>query len=117
MTIEKEIVMYAIKERKAWINRIPVKTFERETADANTSVRIEVGTTGYRGGSRQHGGRTYLGLECLTGDFCFLPITNEQKRVVGIEIAACGDAGLKAISKALDFARATISDQCRNVNN
>ena len=49
MTIEKEIVMYAIKERKAWINRIPVKTFERETADANTSVRIEVGTTGYRG--------------------------------------------------------------------
>lgn len=109
--------MYAIKERQAWINRIPVKTFERETTDANTAVRVEVGTTGYRGGdNRCHGGRTYLGLECLTGDFCFLPITNEKKKVVGIEIATCGDAGLNAISKALDFARATISDQCRNVN-
>lgn len=108
--------MYAIKERKAWINTIPVKTFERETADANTSVRIEVGTTGYKGGSRQRGGRTYLGLECLTGDFCFLPITNKQKKVVGIEIATCGDAGLNAVRKALEFAHATISDQCRNVN-
>ena len=113
----RRCVMYAIKERQAWINRIPVKTFERETTDANTAVRVEVGTTGYRGGNaRQHGGRTYLGLECLTGDFCFLPITNEKKKVVGIEIATCGDAGLNAISKALDFARATISDQCRNVN-
>lgn len=109
--------MYAIREGRAFINRVPVKTFERETLGANTNVRIEVGTTGFRGSKdRRNGGRTYINLECVNGDFYFVPIINKKKRVVGIEIAVCGDAGLKAIKKMFEFATSTINNQCHKVN-
>lgn len=110
--------MYAIKEGMAWINRIPVKTFERETLSENTNVRIEVGTTGFKGSKdRKNGGRTYFKFECLNGDFYFEPIINCQNRIVGIEIVSCGDAGLNAMKKAFEFAASTINDQCNNENN
>ncbi len=109
--------MFAIKEREACINRVLVNTFERETTAGNTRVRIEVGTTGYKGSdNRSKGGRTFLRLECVNGDFFFVPITNKQKRIVGIEIATCGDAGLNAVRKTLRFASSTISNQCSKVN-
>ena len=77
--------MYAVKEKQACINGVLFKTFERKTA----GLRIEAGTTGFKGGkSRGRGGRAYVSLESLGGDFCFLPVINEKKKVVGFEIAA-----------------------------
>ena len=89
--------MYAINEGLAKINGVPVETFEREVIDGNTALRAEAGTTGYKGGCcRDNGGRTYLCIDCLCGDFHFSPVTDDEKNVVGIEIACCGDANMEA---------------------
>ena len=104
--------MYAINEGLAKINGVPVETFEREVVNGNTALRAEAGTTGYKGGCcRDNGGRTYLCIDCLCGDFHFSPVTDDEKNVVGIEIAACGDDGLNAVMKALAFAMEALNDQ------
>ena len=41
---------------------------------------------------------------------------NEQGQVVGVKIACCGDDGLNAILKALDFSLTALDDQRREVN-
>ena len=104
--------MYSINEGMAKINGVPVETFEREVIDGNTALRVEAGTTGYKGGCcRNAGGRTYVCIDCLCGDFHFSPVTDDEKNVVGIEIAACGDDGLNAVMKALAFAMEALNDQ------
>ena len=109
--------MYAIKEKHACVNGVLFKTFERKTAFGRTDLRVEAGTTGYKGGkNRSRGGRAYISLESFGGDFCFLPVINEKKKVVGFEIAASGDAGVDAVRKALKFAWDAIHDQCLKVN-
>lgn len=109
--------MFAIEEGLKKINGETVETFSREIAEFNTGLEVETGTTGYKGGiCRDAGGRTYLRIEAVCGDFYFSPIFDEEKRMVGVEIAACGDAGLNAVMKALDFARAAIDDQRRGTD-
>ena len=104
--------MYAINEGLAKINGVPVETFEREVIDGNTALRVEAGTTGYKGGCcRDAGGRTYVCIDCLCGDFYFSPVTDDDGDVVGVEIACCGDDGLNAVMKALTFAMEAINDQ------
>ena len=109
--------MYAIKEGLAKINDVLVETFEREVTDGRTTLRVEAGTTGYKGAPcREAGGRTYVCIDCFCGDFYFSPVTDDENRVVGIEIAACGDDGLDAIMKALRFAQEALNDQRCEVN-
>ena len=104
--------MYAINEGVAKINGVPVETFEREVLCGNTALHVKAGTTGYKGGIGRHtGGRTYLSLEVLAGDFYFHPVTDEEGTITGIEIATCGDDGLNAIMTALGFMQQAINDQ------
>lgn len=104
--------MYAIEEGLKRINGEMVGTFSREISESNTSLLVEAGTTGYRGGCcRDAGGRTYISVICERGDFHFEKVTDEDGQAVGVEIACCGDAGLNAVMKALEFARETIDDQ------
>ena len=104
--------MYAIEEGLQKVNGEYVETFEREVTCGNTELGVVAGTTGYKGGCcRNAGGRTYIGIDCVTGDFCFQPITDDEGKQVGIVIAACGDDGLNAIMKALDFCRDVLNDQ------
>ena len=118
--------MYAIEEGLQKINGEVVETFIREIAETNTGLLVEAGTTGYMGGiCRDMGGRTYLSIVCECGDFHFSPVTSsvtdshvtddhvtdEKKRLIGIEIACCGDAGLTALMKALEFAQSALNDQ------
>ena len=109
--------MYAIEEGIKKINGEVVETFIREIAETNTGLLVEAGTTGYKGGiCRDMGGRTYLSIVCECGDFHFSPVTDghvtdETKRLIGIEIACCGDAGLTALMKALEFAQLALNDQ------
>ena len=71
--------MYAIEESVQKINGEVVETFQREICDGNTNLEIEAGTTGYKGGCcRNAGGRTYLSLLCLSGDFFFGPIKDDE---------------------------------------
>ena len=104
--------MYAIEEGLKKVNGVEVDTFEREVVDGNTCLQVEAGTTGYKGGcSRNSGARTFLRIDCVCGDFCFQPVTDDEGRKVGIVIAACGDDGLNAIMKALDFCQSALNDQ------
>ena len=122
--------MYAIEEGIQKINGEVVETFIRDIAETNTGLLVEAGTTGYKGGiCRDAGGRTYLSIVCECGDFHFRAVTNEkvtnekvtspvtnekvtnEKKLIGIEIACCGDAGLTALMKALEFAQAALNDQ------
>ncbi len=104
--------MYAIEEGVKKVNDVEVETFQREVLDGHACLEVEAGTTGYKGSCcRNAGARTFLRIDCVTGDFFFGPITDEEKRNVGIVIAACGDDGLNAIMKALDFCRDVLNDQ------
>ena len=104
--------MYAIEEGLQKINGEMVETFEREVTCGNTVLEVEAGTTGYKGGCyRNAGGRTYLSLLCLSGDFFFGPIKDDDGNIAGVTIACCGDEGLNAIMKALEFAHEVIDDQ------
>lgn len=104
--------MYAIEEGMMKINDVVVDTFERTIIDHDTELEAEAGTTGYRGTPcRKAGGRTYLRILCWKGDFHFETIEDDKGTLVGVEIAACGDAGLNAIMKALDFCRDALNDQ------
>ena len=104
--------MYAIEEGMMKINDVVVDTFERTIIDHDTELEAEAGTTGYRGTPcRKAGGRTYLRILCWKGDFHFKTIEDDKGTLVGVEIAACGDAGLNAIMKALDFCRDALNDQ------
>ncbi len=104
--------MYAINEGLAKINGVPVETFGREVLNGKTALRVEAGTTGYKGGcGRDNGGRTYLCIDCRCGGFYFHPVKDEEGGLVGIEIATCGDDGLNAIMTALEFAHTAINDQ------
>ena len=104
--------MYAIDEGLQKINGEMVETFHRDVIDGNTNLEVEAGTTGYKGGCcRNAGGRTYLSLLCLSGDFFFGPIKDDDGNIAGVTIACCGDEGLNAIMKALEFAHEAIDDQ------
>ena len=104
--------MLAVEEKHKRINDKIVETFERSVMGHHTELLAEAGTTGYKGTPcRKAGGRTYLSLVCMEGDFHFEPVTSDDGEIFGIEIACCGDAALDAVMKALDFARDVINDQ------
>ena len=86
--------MYAITEGVAKINGEIVDTFEREISDGRTALEVEAGTTGFVGEDcRNAGGRTYIGINCICGDFYFEPVKNDNGQISGIKIACCGDDG------------------------
>ena len=102
--------MYAIKKGKVEINNVQTDTFEREVLDGKTTLRVQAGTTGYKGGGRDAGGRTYICIHCFSGDFYFRPVRSRKGKLVGMEVATCGDEGLDAIIRALEFVCAAIDD-------
>ena len=104
--------MYAVEERMKKINDVVVSTFGRSVSERGTGLEAEAGTTGYKGTPcRKAGGRTYLRIECRAGDFHFGTVQDDDGTPVGIEIACCGDAGLDAVMKALDFCLDVLNDQ------
>lgn len=104
--------MFAIEEGLKKINGETVETFCREVVETNTGLLVEAGTTGYKGGScRDAGGRTYFSIICECGDYHFSMVKNDENKVVGVDIACCGDDGLNALMKALEFAHEAIDDQ------
>ena len=104
--------MFAIEESMEIINGEPVETFLREVSCGSTTLEVEAGTNGYKGGCCINGdGRTFLSLLCLSGKFYFGPVEDDEGNIVGIHIACCGDDGLNAVMKALEFVKNAIDDQ------
>ena len=109
--------MYAVSEGKIKINDRMVETYGRAVLGKDTALHVIAGSTGYTGCNRREaGGRTYIKIECFSGDFFFDPIKDDDGRITGIEIACCGDEGLDAIMKALAFADEVIDDAVREIN-
>lgn len=104
--------MYAIEEGMKLINGEVVDTFEREITEGKTTIQVEAGTTGYRGGGRQSGSRCFFRVKCLGGDFHFSTLSEGE----GIEIACCGDDSLSALMKALEFSCQAMNDQICEVD-
>ena len=55
-------------------------------------------------------------LTCVSGDFYFEPVENDNGQTCGIKIACCGDNGLDSILKALGFALQALGDQCEGID-
>ena len=109
--------MYPVIEGKIKVNDKQVNTYGRAALGKSTALHVVAGTTGYKGSNkREAGGRTYVKIECCCGDFFFNPVKDEDGTVTGIEIACCGDEGLDAIVKAVDFVRDVMNDQIYEVN-
>ena len=109
--------MFAIEEGLQKINGELVETFQREVVCGNTDLEVEAGTTGYKGGCcRNAGGRTYIGINCICGDFHFEPVKNDSGQFSGVKIACCGDDGLDSILKAFGFVMEALADQVNGVD-
>ena len=108
--------MYAIHTSTAKINGEKVQTFSREISNGGAELTVEAGTTGFREcADREHGARAYLSVACDCGDFYFSPIMDEDcDRPVGFEMACCGNAGLDALVKALNFSLKALVDQIQD---
>ena len=92
--------------------------YETDTAaDGRTALEVEAGTTGFVGKDcRNAGGRTYIGINCICGDFYFEPVKNDNGQISGIKIACCGDDGLDSILKALGFVMQALTDQVNEID-
>ena len=105
--------MYAVTEGARKINDVKLKTFSRNVKHVNTDLDVEAGTTGFKGYvPREKSSRSYVAIECNRGDFLFDPIKDEDGRVVGIEIACCGDGALMGLTDTLEFAIEALMDAC-----
>ncbi len=105
--------MYAIKEGAQKINDVKLKTFSRNVKHMNTDMDVEAGTTGFRGHvPREKSARTYFSIGCNKGDYLFEPVIDGDGRIVGIEIACCGDSALMALVDSLGFAIEALTDNC-----
>lgn len=106
--------MYAIREESRKINGVKLKTFHRHVKHAGSDFDVGAGATGFRGYvPREKSARGYLSLVCNRGDFLFEPIADEEGRVVGIEIACCGDGALMTLVDSLGFAIEALADECK----
>ena len=105
--------MYAITEGAKKINDVKLHTFSRNVKHVNTDMDVEAGTTGFRGYvPREKSARAYVAIGCNQGDVLFDPVTDEDGKVIGIEIACCGDAALMALVDSLGFAMEALMDEC-----
>ena len=105
--------MHAITAGAKKINDVKVQTFSRNVKHKNTDIDVEAGTTGFRGYvPREKSARAYFSIDCNQGDFLFEPIVDEDGKVVGIEIACCGDGALMGLVDTLAFAMEALMDEC-----
>ena len=108
--------MHEVKKGKVKINDRVVSTYERAVLEEDTSLHVAAGTTGYKGGRRDRGGRTYIKVECFSGDFYFDTVRDADGDVTGVEIACCGDDALEALAKAVRFLKDVIEEERLGIN-
>ena len=94
--------------KKEWVNGMAV--WSAEISLANT-LRVEAGTTGYRGGDAGHGGRSYFRIKDQ-GDTGIIQATANDE---GIEFCVGGDSELDTLIAALEFITEALKDGRRRI--
>ena len=109
--------MYAVDERVISINGEPFFAYSRNVNVGETSLTVEVGTTGFTDSdeTKDDPTRTVLRLMCNDGDFCFRLI-NKDGETIGATIMTCGKEGLQSLINAIQFAAKVYHDQCLEID-
>ena len=108
--------MFEVREGVTCVNGEVFQTFERDARDGNACFEVKAGTTGFCGGGREKGGRTYVRITAEFADFFARIIEDDEKRPRGVVMAACGDDELVALIKSLEFALEVLRDQVEEVD-
>ena len=117
MAPDDKLMQYGQDAMQNDITENEFNTYLDLIGDGRTALEVEAGTTGFVGEDcRNAGGRTYIGINCICGDFYFEPVKNDNGQISGIKIACCGDDGLDSILKALGFVMQALTDQVNEID-
>ena len=94
--------MYTIQSTPVRINGKIVPTSSCTVRNGDTVLSAEAGATECTAGGRRDC-RALLSLVCEKGELLFVPVKDRSGRVVGMDLAACGEEALLSILDALDF--------------
>lgn len=94
--------MYTIHSTPVRVNGKIVPTSSCAVRNGDTALSAEAGTTERAAGGRRDC-RALLSLVCERGEFLFVPVKDRSGRVVGMDLAACGEEALLSILDALVF--------------
>lgn len=104
--------MRKVNKNVIGINGVAVDTYEKTVDHDSCRLNISAGTTGFCGGGKNYGGRTFLRIGNAHGcDMLVRPLRGEAGKTSGVEIALCGDDELLAMIEALRFAEKTLLSQ------
>lgn len=103
--------MSRIKTGVVMVGNEAIRLYRRDMGDVDMALRVEAGTNATLRRS-EDGGRTYLMLKSMGGaDIHFLPVRNEDGRIIGIEIVLDGYDELEELRRALRFAETILNHQ------
>ena len=108
--------MYEIKENRRRLNDgTEITTYTRDVVSCNI-LQVEAGTTGFMGGDRGHGGRTYCSIKdrgCT--DMAAHRIRDSFGYAEGFEVTLGGDCELKTMIRALEFITKVLKEESGEV--
>ncbi len=104
--------MYAIKENNRVLNDgTEITTFSRDIKGSNL-VQIEAGTSGFKGGDTDMGGRTYFRIENKGAtDISVFTRNDRWGSTEELEVFLGGDSELVTIIQALKFIVRVLEEQ------
>ena len=99
-------------DKKVRINGVVVDVKEKKVFGENSAMKVEVGSTGFCGGERAKGGRTFIHIGNEYASDFFAQLTKDEKgRVNGVDLAMSGDDALVNFICALVFIFRTLMDK------
>lgn len=99
-------------DKKVRINGVVVDVEAKKIFGECSAMKVEVGTTGFLGGERKEGGRTYIHIgNEYASDFYAQPTKDAKGRVNGVDIVMSGDDALTNFICALVFTFRTLMDK------
>lgn len=108
--------MYEVKANRRTLNDgTEITTYTREVFSFNT-LKVEAGTTGYKGGDSGHGGRSYFRIEDESStDMKVRRILQRYGGGDGLEVTIGGDSELETMIRALKFIVRVLEEQAEEV--
>ena len=104
--------MYEIKKKRMLVNGVEFDAFERNAKGTDSTLTIIAGTTGFKGGERDAGGRTVLKIKDKEHSDLYTQVTKDKDgNPDGFVLAMCGDDALYNLIRGLQFAVKALTDQ------